>query len=215
VDPEHAQVEVDGVLLPVRPGLVYYVLYKPPGVVSTVNDPQGRTTVVQLVPSEPRVHPVGRLDESTEGLLILTNDGDLTHRLTHPRYGVEKTYVALVAGDPAPATVRALVAGVELEDGPAVAARARVIDRLDDAALVEVVMREGRKREVRRMLEAVSHPVQRLTRTAIGPLRDAQLAPGSWRPLDVTEVRALYEAAGSAWQDDPDPAPPATYRPAP
>lgn len=190
--------------LPVRPGLVYYLLYKPQGVISTVDDPQGRPTVVALVPAEPRVHPVGRLDGPSEGLLLLTNDGDLTERLTHPRYGVEKTYVVAVDADPSTAALRRLVDGVELDDGPARAVRTRLIDRRPGEALVEVVMREGRKREVRRMLAEVGYPVRRLVRTAIGPLRDRSLAPGTWRTLDVGEVRALYEAAGKAWQDAPD-----------
>jgi 23S rRNA pseudouridine2605 synthase len=196
-----ATIEIDGVPLPVRPGLVYYLLYKPRGVISTVDDPHGRPAVTDLVPAETRVHPVGRLDGQSEGLLLLTNDGDLTARLTHPRYGVEKTYVVAVAGEPSPRTLRRLVDGVELEDGPARAVRVRLVDRRQGEALVEVVMNEGRKREVRRMLAEVGYPVVRLVRTAIGPLRDRDLEPGTWRSLDVGEVRALYEAAGEAWQD--------------
>lgn len=195
VDPTTARVEIDGVPLPVAPDAITYLLYKPSGVVSTSSDPQGRPTVVELVPSEPRVFPVGRLDRETEGLILLTNDGDLALRLTHPRHGVEKTYVALVDGAPRPASLRRLVEGVDLDDGPARAVRARSLDRSGGQSLVEIVMREGRKREVRRMLAAVGHPVRRLVRTAIGPLRDPSLEPGRWRRLDVEEVRALYRAA--------------------
>lgn len=192
VDPATARVEVDRVPLPIKPGLVYYLLYKPAGVVSTASDPGGRPKVVDLVPSGGRVYPVGRLDADTEGLLILTNDGDLAERVTHPRYGVTKTYLARVAGDPGRAALRALTTGVELDDGPARAVRARVLDRGTGQALVELVMEEGRKREVRRLLAAVGHPVQALVRTAIGPVSDPALKPGTWRDLTLDEVRSLY-----------------------
>lgn len=192
VDPETARVVVDGVPLPVRPGLVYYLLYKPAGVVSTAADPHGRPTVVGLVPGSTRVFPVGRLDADTEGLLILTNDGDLAARVAHPRHGVDKTYLARVQGHPGRAALRALTTGVELEDGPARARRARLVARRGGEALVEVVMGEGRKREVRRLLAAVGHPVLALVRTAIGPVRDPALAPGAWRDLTMEEVRSLY-----------------------
>lgn len=193
---ELVEIQIDGVPLPVAPGLVYYLVYKPTGVVSTSKDPQGRPAVVELVPDESRVYPVGRLDSDSEGLIVLTNDGDLTMRLTHPRYGVRKTYVALVEGGMDPQTAATLTAGVELEDGPATAISARILDRSDQASIVEVVMGEGRNRIVRRMLDAVGHPVQRLTRTAIGPLRDQRLEPGTSRPLSIEEVRSLYAAAG-------------------
>ena len=191
-----ARVSVDGIPLPVRPGLVYRLLNKPVGVVSTADDPQGRTTVVDLVEAPTRVYPVGRLDADSEGLLLLTNDGDLTERLTHPRYGVTKTYLARVEGVPARAALRTLVDGVELDDGPAHAVSARVVDTHGQEALVEIVMTEGRNREVRRLCDAVGHPVRRLVRTAIGPLRDRDLKPGEWRDLTVDEVRSLYGAAG-------------------
>jgi 23S rRNA pseudouridine2605 synthase len=197
IDPESQSVAIDGVVLPVAPGLVYYLLNKPRGVVSTADDPEGRPTVVGLVPAEPRVFPIGRLDVDSEGLLILTNDGDLTLRLTHPRYGIEKTYVALVNGHPGKAALRRLTSGVELDDGMARAVRARVLDRRGAESLVEIVMAEGRKREVRRMCAVIGHPVHRLVRTGIGPLRDAALRPGAWRPLTIDEVRGLYGAAGS------------------
>ena len=194
IDPSLSKVAIDGIPLPVAPGLVYYLLYKPPGVVSTADDPEGRATVVDLVPTDTRVFPVGRLDADSEGLLLLTNDGDLTLRLTHPRFGVHKTYVVLVEGVVRDADIRRIVAGVELDDGPAVAVAARVRDRRANESLVEVTMNEGRKREVRRMMDVVGHPVIRLVRTGIGPLRDTTLKPGDWRVLGVTEVRALYAA---------------------
>lgn len=201
VDPEVDRVEIDGIPLPVKPGLVHYLVYKPTGIISSADDPQGRPIVTELVPADPRVFPVGRLDEASEGLLILTNDGELAHRLTHPRFGVGKTYTVLVSGVPASGALRRLTEGVDLDDGPARALRAKVLDRHGDRALVEVVMGEGRKREVRRMCAAVGHPVERLVRTAIGPLRDPHLSPGTWRLLTVEEVRSLYEAAGGIWED--------------
>lgn len=205
VDPADAAVVVDGLPLPLAPDLVHYLVYKPVGVISTASDPQGRSTVVSLVPETPRVFPVGRLDADSEGLLVLTNDGALTDLLTHPRYGVTKTYVVMVEGVPSAATLRALSTEVVLDDGPAKAESVRLIDSFSGAALVEIVMAEGRKREVRRMMDAVGHPVQQLVRTAIGPLRDTDLAAGESRPLDIHEIRALYRAAGSAWEDGPAP----------
>jgi 23S rRNA pseudouridine2605 synthase len=186
---------VDGIPLPVKPDQIYVLLNKPVGVVSTADDPQGRPTVVGLVGLDERVYPVGRLDVDSEGLLVLTNDGALTALVTHPRHGVTKTYLALVSGHPNEATLRTLTTGVELDDGPASAASARQIDRHGDESLVELVMTEGRKREVRRMFEAVGHPVKRLVRTAVGPLSDRTLKPGEWRHLTIDEIRALYGAA--------------------
>ncbi len=201
VDPTAARVAVDGVPLPVAPDHVVYLLNKPPGVVSTADDPHGRPTVVKLVPSHPRVYPVGRLDADTEGLLLLTNDGDLTQRITHPSFGATKTYLALVEGDIGDRGLRRLAEGVDLEDGLAAAVSARVVDRSGGRTLVEVVMAEGRKREVRRMFDAVEHPVVRLVRTEIAGLRDADLAPGEWRRLSIDEVRLLYSATGKTWDD--------------
>jgi 23S rRNA pseudouridine2605 synthase len=202
VDPEAASIEIDGIPLPVRAGLVYLLLNKPRGVVSTASDPRGRRTVIDVVGASVRVYPVGRLDADSEGLLLLTNDGDLAHRLTHPRFGVEKTYTVLVEGSMGDGDVRALVRGVELQDGPANAVRAHIVDRRPDRTMLEVVMGEGRKREVRRMCEAVGYPVLRLVRTAIGPLRDARLAPGASRALTLDEVRSLYAAASAPWEDE-------------
>jgi 23S rRNA pseudouridine2605 synthase len=196
IDPGSARVEVDGVLVPVSPDLVYYVLNKPDGVITTADDPQGRPTVLGLVPAEPRVFPVGRLDLHTEGLLILTNDGALSQLLTHPSHGVPKEYVADVeGGTPAPGALRALRQGVQLDDGPTAPAEVGVLA----PGVLRLVIHEGRYRQVRRMCEAVGHPVRRLVRTRIGPLRDTALPPGRWRALTIEEVRAL---AGAAAGDD-------------
>jgi 23S rRNA pseudouridine2605 synthase len=192
VDVDNDRVEVDRVPVSVRPGLVYYLLNKPTGVVSTADDPQGRPTVVDLVPDEPRVFPVGRLDFATEGLLLLTNDGELTHRLTHPKFGVEKEYLAHVEGSPARHTLRRLREGVDLEDGTTAPARVSLVG--DD--VVRIAIHEGRNRQVRRMCEAVGHPVTRLVRTRIGPLTDRKLKPGAWRTLTTDEVQAL-QAVGA------------------
>jgi 23S rRNA pseudouridine2605 synthase len=204
VDPERDRVAVDGITVPVRPDLVYYLLNKPAKVVTTANDPEGRPTVVDLVPGEPRVFPVGRLDWDTEGLLLLTNDGDLAHGLTHPSRGVPKTYLAEVAGVPGRAALRRLREGVDLEDGRTAPARARVVEAAGQGAALEVVIHEGRNRQVRRMCEAVGHPVRRLVRTRIGPLRDHRLAPGQWRPLTQPEIRSLYGAISLKFGDTED-----------
>jgi 23S rRNA pseudouridine2605 synthase len=187
VDPGTDVIEVDGALVPVAPGLVYYLLNKPAGVVTTAADTHGRPTVVSLVPDEPRVFPVGRLDADTEGLLLLTNDGELTHRLTHPSFGVEKEYLASVEGDPVPAALRRLREGVELEDGRTSPAKAVRVS----AGVIRVTIHEGRNRQVRRMCEAIGHPVVRLVRSRIGSLSDRKLKPGEWRALTPDEVRAL------------------------
>jgi 23S rRNA pseudouridine2605 synthase len=189
-DPEVDEVEVDGALVGVRPGLVHYLLNKPAGVVTTASDPQGRATVVGLVPAEPRVFPVGRLDADTEGLLLLTNDGDLAHRLTHPSFGIDKEYLVEVEGTPARGVVRRLRDGVELEDGVTAPAKVAAVG----ANLLRITIHEGRKRQVRRMCDAVGHPVRRLVRVRIGPVSDRRLAPGEWRPLRQDEVRALERA---------------------
>jgi 23S rRNA pseudouridine2605 synthase len=182
----HDRVEVDGEEV-ARQRLAYVLLHKPAGVVTTARDPQGRPTVVELVPAEPRVVPVGRLDADTTGALLLTNDGLLAHRLAHPRYGVEKTYVAEVARDPDETALAALRDGVELDDGPTAPARAR---RLGPGR-VELVLHEGRKHQVKRMLEAVGHPVRRLHRSVYAGLTLDGLEAGEWRELTAREVEQL------------------------
>jgi 23S rRNA pseudouridine2605 synthase len=194
VDVERDRVAVDGVPIAIREGLVYYLLNKPRGVVTTARDPQGRRAVVDLVPRQPRVFPVGRLDADTEGLLLLTNDGDLAQRLTHPSFGIEKEYLAEVTGRPSPGALRRLREGVELDDGPTAPAKAAFVP----PHALRITIHEGRTRQVRRMCAAVGHPVVRLVRTRIGPLADRKLKPGEWRPLTPREVRALENAAAAA-----------------
>lgn len=191
LDPEVDRVTVDGVPIGLREGLVYYLVNKPRGVVTTASDPQGRRTVLDLVPIPPRVFPVGRLDADTEGLIILTNDGDLTHRLTHPSFGVEKEYLAGVEGEPAPGAIRSLRDGVTLEDGVTAPAKVSQVE----PGVLRITIHEGRNRQVRRMCAAVGHPVRRLVRIRVGPIRDRQLKPGEWRPLTIAEVRSLEGAA--------------------
>ncbi len=192
--PGRDEVGVDGVPVGILPDLVYYLLNKPTSVMTTANDPEGRPTVLELVPAEPRVFAVGRLDYGTEGLLVLTNDGAFAQLLAHPSHGVDKEYLAEVEGDPAPAAIRQLREGVVLDDGErtAPARVARVAP-----GVLRIVIHEGRYRQVRRMGEAVGHPVRRLVRTRIGPISDAKLKPGQWRPLSIAEVRQLSESAAS------------------
>ena len=195
-DPQRDHIALDGVPVVVDLTLVHWLLNKPAGYVTTASDPQGRRTVLDLVPESPRVFPVGRLDQDTEGLLLLTNDGELAQLLMHPRHGVEKEYFAEVDGAPSPSALRSLREGVELDDGRTQPARVRLLQKSDaGTSALEIIVKEGRKRMVRRMCSAVGHPVRRLVRTRIGPLRDARLAPGTWRSLDAAEVRALYAAA--------------------
>ena len=190
VDVEAALIELDGAPIGVRPDLVHYLLNKPAGVVTTADDPRGRPTVVGLVPTEPRVFPVGRLDFDTEGLLLLTNDGELAHRLTHPSFGVEKEYVAELQGSPSRAALRRLREGIQLDDGVTAQARAALLE----PSVLRLTIHEGRNRQVRRMCDAIGHPVVRLIRTRIGPLADRSLAPGAWRELTVDELRSLQRA---------------------
>jgi len=189
-------VEVDGSRVRLEAGLVYLLCNKPVGFVSTASDPQGRPTVLDLVDRDVRVWPVGRLDIDSEGALLVTNDGDLTHRLTHPRFAVPKTYLAEVRGVVGRATVRALARGIDLDDGPARARDVRLRGRGPRSSLVEITIAEGRHREVRRMLAAVGHPATRLVRTRIGPLILGRLRPGTCRRLTQGEIRAVYRACG-------------------
>ena len=199
VDPERDRVEVDG--RPVRlPALVYLALHKPVGYVSSAQDERGRPSVLRLAPPAPGLHPVGRLDVDTSGLLLLTNDGDFTFRLTHPRHEVPKTYRAAVRGTPTAATLARLQAGISLEEVVTAPAQARLLGPAPGGALVELVIHEGRKRQVRRMLAAVGHRVVELVRLAVGPVSLGALPPGRVRALTAEEVAGLLAAAGSVKQ---------------
>lgn len=192
VDPARDQIEVDGTRIVVDAVPMVLMLNKPVGVVTTMSDDQGRPCIGDLVRGYPqRLFHVGRLDEMTEGLLLLTNDGDLAHRLMHPSHGVQKTYVARVRGRVSEGTVRQLLRGVQLGDGPARADVARIKAVNDDWSVLELVLHEGRKRIVRRMCTAVGHPVERLTRTQIGSLGLAELRPGDMRELTAEEFARL------------------------
>jgi 23S rRNA pseudouridine2605 synthase len=193
VDVDADVVEVDGVPIGLRPDIVYYLLNKPVGVITTSSDTHGRTTVVDLVPSEPRVFSVGRLDADTEGLLLLTNDGALANRISHPSHGVEKEYLVEVDGAVPAGALRRLRDGVELEDGITAPAKVSQVS----PGVLRIVIHEGRNRQVRRMFDAVGYPVERLVRVRIGPLRDTTLAPGAWRSLTPDEVRELTLAVGA------------------
>lgn len=195
VDATREVVEVDGARLPLAPDLLTYLVNKPAGVICTASDPHAPHKVIDLVPTYPRVWPVGRLDRHSEGLILLSNDGELTNLVTHPRYGISKTYRVLVEGIPRPATLRRLTEGVKLEDGMARARRARLVARTGHRAQVELGINDGRNKQIRRMMEAVGHPVRRLVRISIGPLRDRTLRPGQWRQLTAQEVALLYRAA--------------------
>jgi 23S rRNA pseudouridine2605 synthase len=197
VDPATAEIYVDGQRVITDTKLVYLALNKPRGVVSSLDDEKGRTELADFLGQfEQRLFHVGRLDADSEGLLLITNDGQLAHKLMHPSYGVAKTYLAEVMG-PLPRSVgRALQSGVELEDGPAKADAFRLVDTLGKTAQVEIVLHEGRKHIVRRMMEAVGHPVTRLIRTAVGPIRLGDMRPGGFRHLSNAEIGALFKAVG-------------------
>jgi len=197
VDADVDVVEVDGERVIVDTTLRYLMLNKPQGVVSTTRDPEGRPTVTDLVNLDERLYPVGRLDQDTEGLLLLTNDGDLAHKLLHPSFGVERTYLALVPGPVRREPLRRLSEGVELDDGVARPKRVRVAEEHRGKALLEVVMTEGRKREVRRMLAEVGMPVERLARVAFGGVQLGDLRQGKWRFLNRPEIARLHAAVGS------------------
>ena len=201
VDPRTAVVRVSGKRLPPVSPHVYLVAHKPTGVVSTMSDPQGRPTLSDLVADRPeRLFHVGRLDTDTSGLLLLTNDGDFAQRMAHPSYEVDKTYVAEVDGEIDRRTVRRLLAGVELDDGPVAVSAARVVGgdprrQGQGRSIVELVIHEGRNRIVRRLLDAVGHPVVRLTRTAIGPVALARMGVGEVRELSADELGSLLDRA--------------------
>ena len=196
VDPRTAVIRVEGRRLPPMSPHVYLVLNKPRGVVSTMSDPEGRRTLADFVADRPeRLFHVGRLDTDTEGLILLTNDGDFAHRMAHPSFELDKTYVAEVPGPVTRATVRRVLDGVTLDDGPVTVSSFKVVSGHGDKAIVELVIHEGRNRIVRRLLEAVGHPVRRLTRTGIGPVRVTGLGRGELRELTREELGALLDAA--------------------
>ncbi len=203
VDPAIDVVEVDGERVKVDPTLVYVMLNKPQGVVTTTSDPEGRPTVTELVNVEERLYPVGRLDQDTEGLVLLTNDGTLVHHLLHPSFEVERIYLALVPGPVRREPMRRLTDGVELEDGPARARRVREVESSRGRALLEIVMTEGRKREVRRMLAEVGLPVERLARVGFGGVELGDLRQGRWRFLNNAEISRLYAVSGASARRGP------------
>ena len=197
VDPEHQVIKVDGKRIPSRPGLVYLAFNKPPKVLTAMSDPRGRRTVADFLGDRAeRLFHIGRLDYDTEGLMLLTNDGELGHRLAHPSFEVAKTYLADVAGQVPRDLGRRLMAGIELDDGVAKADKFRLIDRSGQRALVELTLHEGRKHVVRRMLAATGHPVTRLVRTDVGPIKLGNLKPGTSRSLSTREIGELYAAVG-------------------
>lgn len=193
VDPDNDILTVDGAPIPISEELETHLLYKPVGVISTADDPQNRQTVVDLIRSSRRLYPVGRLDADSEGLILVSNDGELTHRITHPSFGITKTYLAEINGIPSREALRRLTNGVQLEDGPAAALSVRLVDSHEQRSLVELTMVEGRNREVRRMFDVIGHEVARLVRTAIGGLVDTTLRPGESRLLTVAEIHDLLE----------------------
>ncbi len=197
VDPERQVIRVDGKRIPSRQDQVYLAFNKPPGVLTAMSDDRGRPTVTDYLGDRAeRLFHVGRLDFDTEGLMLLTNDGELANRLAHPRYGVLKTYLAEVPGPVPKELGRQLMAGIELDDGMATADRFRVVGRSGNRVMVEVTLHEGRKRIVRRMLAEAGYPVQRLVRTDMGPIRLGQLKPGAVRELTTPEIGELYASVG-------------------
>ncbi|OLT24703.1 MFS transporter [Nocardiopsis sp. CNR-923] len=197
VDPESSEIRVDGMRVVTAPDKLYFALNKPRGVVSTMWDPEGRPTLADYTgQTDERIFHVGRLDTETEGLILLTNDGELANRLTHPRYKVVKTYIAKVPGPVPHSVVREIRGGVELEDGPVEVDSFRVVDNDAPRAMVEIRLHEGRKHIVRRLMEAVGHPVADLARTQVGPIDLNALKLGTMRALTSREVSELYEAAG-------------------
>jgi 23S rRNA pseudouridine2605 synthase len=197
IDPTRHTVHVDGIRVQLDDSRVYLAFNKPAGVVSTMSDESGRPSLADYVGDrKERLFHVGRLDSDTEGLILLTNDGELAHRLQHPSYGVLKTYLAEIDGPVARDVGRRLREGIELDDGPVRVDSFKVVDSQPGKALVEVVLHEGRKHIVRRALDAVGHPVHRLVRTQVGPVHLGDLRQGRWRVLTATETGQLFEAAG-------------------
>ncbi len=196
IDPLSDRVEVNGQVLTKPEDLVYILLYKPVGCVSTVSDPQGRPKVTDFLHDiSQRVYPVGRLDYDSEGLLLLTNDGELTYALTHPSHEVPKTYLAWVSGVPGPDKLKALARGVELDDGPTAPASVALVGTQNGEGILKITIHEGRNRQVRRMCEHTGHQVQHLRRESIGPLHLGQMKPGQFRHLNPGELRQLKKIA--------------------
>lgn len=196
VDPEKDRIEVKGKLLAREPEKVYLMLYKPPGYVTTAKDPQGRPTVIDLVKDVgERVYPVGRLDFDTEGLLLLTNDGDLTYAMTHPKHEVSKTYMALVQGVPGPDKLKRFQKGLRLADGPTAPAKVKLAKTVRGNAWLEITIHEGRNRQVRRMCETIGHPVLKLKRIKLGFLTLDRLEESKYRLLTKDEVKQLKQLA--------------------
>lgn len=196
VTPGQDEVRVDGKLVSVPRKHTYYLLHKPEGVVTTAQDPEGRLTVIQLVPSSPRVFPVGRLDQDTSGALLLTDDGDLANQVLHPRYRIDKEYEAVVEGTMEEKTIHAIRSGMVLEgeSRPTAPAQVEILERRPRRTQIRLILHEGRKRQIRRMLEKVGHPVIHLRRIRIGPILLDKLQPGECRPLTIREVTALRES---------------------
>lgn len=192
VNPDVDEVRVDGEICRLKKKPIYILLNKPKGVLTTVKDPFGRPTIMDLLKGvKDRVFPVGRLDKDTEGLLIITNDGELSYKLTHPKYEIEKTYIAKVLGVPDERDIKKLKHGIVLDDGKTAPARVRVLKKGANFAVLEIIIHEGRKRQVRRMCEAIGHPVLSLRRTRIGRLTLRGLPPGCWRYMTEDEIRYL------------------------
>lgn len=210
IDPLSDEVTVDGKRVELADQRVYLALNKPLGYVTTMSDPQGRPTVAELVPVEdyPGLFPVGRLDANSTGLLLFTTDGELSHRLLHPEWKVPKTYRVLVDGSPDAADLDALRQGIELDDGVTAPAEVHVLESADATTSLEITIKEGRKRQVRRMLSAVSHPVLELERVRFGPVQEGDLQGAAWRALSAAEITALRAAAGLGDPSISGPTPP-------
>jgi 23S rRNA pseudouridine2605 synthase len=202
IDSSTDAVSIDSVVLPLDPELRTWLVYKPTGVVSTMSDPQERPTVRDLVPDEPVTNPVGRLDLHSEGLMLMTNDGDLALRVTHPRYGIEKVYHVLVQGSVSAGDIARLTGGIKLEDGMAQAKRARIIDASRGQTLVELTLTDGRKREIRRMFTALDIDIRRLVRTSIAGIADRNLKPGDYRAVTFAETRDIYARSKLGTDDE-------------
>jgi 23S rRNA pseudouridine2605 synthase len=197
VDPDRDVVRLDGSAVPTAAGLVYFAVHKPRGMLSTMSDERGRSSLAEMVEDlTVTVHHVGRLDADSEGLMLLTNDGPLSHRLTHPSFGVAKVYVAEVEGVVPRAVTRSLTEGIELDDGPVRADAVKLVDATRERSVLELTIHEGRNHVVRRMFDTVGFPVTRLARVAVGPLRLGDLRPGRRRHLQPGEVQSLYRAVG-------------------